>query len=114
MPLLNEGKLRHRVDIDEPQYSQNTETGEQTKRWKSWATGVPAEVVPSSAREFTAAQATQSKIVGRIQMRYRPGLRADMRIRHRDAVYNIEGILPDDDSGLEYINIPVSAGVNDG
>ena len=37
-----------------------------------------------------------------------------MRILHRGQVYNIAGLLPDRVSGLEYITIPVSAGVNDG
>lgn len=37
-----------------------------------------------------------------------------MRITHRGKVYNIAGVLPDNMSGLEYITLPVSEGVNDG
>ena len=47
-------------------------------------------------------------------MRYRAGLLPSMRLVHRGEIFNIAGLLPDKASGLEYITIPVSAGVNDG
>lgn len=137
---LASGRLRHRVRIESPVYTQNTTTGEQVESWQTFADNVPAAIEPLSAREFIAAQATQSEIVARIVIRHRDGLTADMRIVHsrnvyerdssgtlvRDtngdkvvdhvvtAVYNPAGWLPDPESGLEYVTSPVSAEVNDG
>lgn len=137
---LASGKLRHRVRIESPVYTQSTTTGERVRTWATFADNVPAEIAPLSAREFIAAQAPQSQIVARIVIRHREGLTADMRIIHernvyeRDSsgnlvfdtngdkivdhvvtsIYNPAGWLPDPDSGLEYVTSPVSLGVNDG
>lgn len=113
MPL-NAGELRHRITVDEPQYAQDLQTGERTRSWAVFAADIAAKISPLSATEYVAGQAQQSKVVARITIRHLPGLRADMRIRHLDTVYNIEGILPDPDSGLEWMTIVTSAGVNQG
>ena len=47
-------------------------------------------------------------------IRYRTGILPTMRILFRGKAYNIAGALPDKDSGLEYLTIPVSEGVNAG
>jgi SPP1 family predicted phage head-tail adaptor len=114
--LLNSGTLRHRIEIQEPVEVQDSDTGDITEEWVTvdGCDSVPAEIAPLSAREFLAASAIQSKVVARIMIRYRAGLTAKMRILHRGTIYNIEGVLADADSGLEYLNIPVSQGVNDG
>lgn len=111
---LPAGRLRHRVDIQGRQDVQDPVTGEMVPAWVSVWTAVPAAIEPLSAREFIAAQAVQSQVVARITLRYREGLDASMRIVHKGAIYNIAGLLPDKDSGLEYFTIPVSQGVNQG
>lgn len=113
MPL-DPGELVHRITVEYPKYSQNTETGERQTKWSVFASDIAAKVSPLSAKEFIAAQATQSRVSARILIRYRPGLDASMRIKHRGTIYNIEGILPDNESGLEWITLPVSSGVNSG
>lgn len=40
-------------------------------------------------------------------MRYRADLLPTMRIMHGAIRYDIAGVLPDKDSGLEYVTIPV-------
>jgi hypothetical protein len=37
-----------------------------------------------------------------------------MRINHNGRYYNIHGVLPDKDSGRDYITMPVSEGTGDG
>ncbi|EXF45266.1 head-tail adaptor [Pseudomonas sp. BAY1663] len=111
---LKAGRLRHRVDIQARQDVQDPDTGDVTPTWVTVWPNVPAAIEPLSAREFIAAQAVQSQVVARITMRYREGLDASMRILHKSTVYNIAGLLPDKDSGLEYFTVPVSAGVNNG
>lgn len=106
------GALRHRVRIDQLVSTRDSD-GVLTQAWLEVAT-VWAAIEPLSAREFVAASAIQSQVVARITMRYRPGIEAMMRLVHRGQVYNIEGVLADKVSGLEYLTLPVSAGVNQG
>lgn len=111
---LKAGRLRHRVDIQSRQDVQDPNTGDVAPTWVTVWPNVPAAIEHLSAREFIAAQAVQSQVVARITMRHREGLDASMRILHKSTVYNIAGLLPDKDSGLEYFTVPVSAGVNNG
>ena len=117
MPSLKAGRLRHRVTIQEYVYQgQDPDTGAEIRAWSDVAgcESVPCAIEPLSAREFIAAQSTQSQVVARIVMRYREGLDASMRIVHKGKIYNPQGFLADADSGLEYFTIPVTQGVNDG
>lgn len=107
-------RLRHRIDIQRPVRTQNSETGETVTTWESVWCGVPAEIAPSSAREFIASQSLQSDITARITIRWRDGVTADMRVKRGDTIYNIAGVLPDPHSGREWITLPVSTGVNEG
>ena len=108
------GRLRHRIDIQQKQTAQDPVTGEQTDTWVTLWEKVPAAIEPLSAREFIAAQAMQSQITARIVIRYRAGLDATMRILHNGKIYNPAGFLPDMVSGLSYLTIPCSEGVNVG
>lgn len=103
---ISAGKLRHRITIQRCVISQDS-AGNIGSTWEDVAE-VWAAVEPLSAREFIAAQATLSKVVARITIRYRDDVRADMRIVHGGDIYNIEGVLLDNDSGREYITLPVS------
>lgn len=114
--LFNSGTLRHRIEIQEPVEVQDSDTGDVTFEWDTIEGGksVPASIEPLSAREFLAASATQSKVVARITIRYRAGITAKMRCLHGSRIYNIEGVLADPDSGLEWLTLPVSEGTNNG
>ena len=107
--MIDAGKLRHRVTIQSYTETQDTTTGAITKVWNTFAT-VWASIEPLSAKEFIAAQAEQSKISLRITIRYLKNLEPKMRIYHaaKDKYYDIEGILSDKDSGLEYLTLPCS------
>ena len=113
MKTLDPSKLRHPVEIQKRTQVQDSTTGEITHTWARLKM-VWASVEPLSAREFIAAQAGQSQITARIVIRYRDDVDATMRILFRGKIYNIHGVLPDADSGLEYLTLPVSEGVNDG
>lgn len=110
---MQAGRLRHRVSLQRLQETRDPNTGAVITDWvelaKLWA-----EVAPLSAREFTASQAVQSRVTARITIRHRDDITAKDRIVHRGQAYNIEGVLTDPASGLEYITLPVSMGVNDG
>ena len=121
---LAAGRLRHRVliehyvlDVDSNgDVIQDEQTGATTGQWVEFAT-VWAAIEPLSAREFLAAQATQSQVTARIVIRHLEGLNAAMRLVNmvngaRGTIYNPAGFLADPVSGLEYLTIPVSAGVS--
>lgn len=110
---MQAGKLRHRIMLQHKVSVQDQLTGAVNPEWRDLKK-VWADVVPLSAREFIAAQATQAEITTRITIRYRAGLTNANRIVFRDRIYNIEGVLPDAVSGREYLTLPCSEGVNDG
>lgn len=110
------GKLRHRIEIQAHEYvSQDPETGEETRDWvtvrECWAS-----IAPLSARDLIAAQAAQSKATARITIRYADDIDASMRIRHerrgQKVIYEINGILEDPESGIEYMTLLCAKGVS--
>lgn len=114
---LKAGRLRHRVALQSPSYTQNPTTGEMALGWTAQGT-VSAAIEPLSAREFLAAQATQSQISTKIVIRYRDDVLPTWRAIHMvngvpGKVYNLHGVLADPDSGLEYLTLPASTGANE-
>lgn len=110
---LDSGKLRHRVTIQAPTQVQDPNTGAVVPSWSDVAE-VWAAIEPLSAREFIQSQATQSQVTARITIRYNANVTALCRVIHNGKIYNVHGVLADKDSGLEYITLPVSQGVNTG
>lgn len=110
--MINAGRLRHRIILEEPRETQDQNTGAVNIEWVE-VDALWASIEPLSAREFIAAQAEASKVSARITIRYRSDINYKMRFYHasKDKYYNIEGILADPDSGLEYITCPCSEGV---
>lgn len=109
---LAAGRLRQWVMLQKPIYQQDPDTGDMVPTWVDVA-DVWAALEPLSAREFVASQALQSQVSARITIRYRSDVDATWRILYMEKVYNIEGVLSDKDSGMEYLTLPVSEGVHD-
>jgi SPP1 family predicted phage head-tail adaptor len=109
---MQSGKLRHRVQIQSRTQTQDQSTGEIVDSWSTVAT-VYASIETLSVRDFIAAKATQTEITARIKMRAR-SINVNQRIVHKTTIYDVQGVLPDNDSGSEYITIAVNAGVNNG
>lgn len=125
------GKLRHRVRIERQTFLQDSagdpiqdeETGTLRFEWTPvLAAGAGGEVWANvdylSAREFTASGANLSAAAARVEIRWFSGLLASDRFVHLktdgNVILNPQGVLPDLDSGREYITIPVGVGANDG
>ena len=107
---LAAGKLRHRVTIQQQVETQNPDTGAETVEWGLYADRW-AEYVAQSVREFIAASAVQSEVKGRFTVRADDGIVPGMRVIHRGKQFAILGVMPDPDSGLEYMTLAVSDGV---
>lgn len=110
MSNIAAGRLRHRVEIQKETTTQDLVTGARIKTWVKVA-DVWAAVEPLSVREFIAADATQSEVSARIVIRHRSDVDATMRIVHAGRYYWIKGVLSDQWSGMEYLTLPVSQGV---
>lgn len=110
---MQAGKLRHRISLQKPVKVQSPTTGAIVNSWQE-VTTLWADIAPLSAREFVAAQATQSQVTARITIRFRNDVTAKHRIVHGQKIFNIEGVLADDKSGRDYLTLPCSEGVNDG
>lgn len=112
---LKAGKLRHRVRIEKRISAQDPDTGAFVFTW-THLTSVWASVEPLSVREFVASKSEQSEVTARIRIRFRADINSLMRIVHRvkgtDKIYNIFGVLPDPDSGIEYLTLAVGQGVS--
>ena len=61
--------------------------------------------------EFQAAAATQSEVRGKFVARYRADTDATHAILHRGKRYQLLGVLPDNESGLEWMTLPYAEGV---
>lgn len=107
---MQAGKLRHRITLQRADLTQDPQSGEMRKQWRT-VDNVWGEVVPLSAREYLAARATQSETVARVILRYRADVDSRMRLLHRGEVYAIDGVLADNGSGIRYLTLLVSKGV---
>jgi SPP1 family predicted phage head-tail adaptor len=112
--MLEAGRLRHRVTIQARQNIQDAVTGETVIAWVDAWVDIAAAIEPLSARELIAAQAQQSEVSARITIRPLSGLTAQHRVVHNGDIYNIDGVIPDPDSGQEWVTLPVSKGASDG
>lgn len=111
MPAVGSGQLRHRVELQSQQQTQDETTGEVTVTWVTYAT-VWASIKPMSAREFVQSDAKQSEVRGFMELRYRDDVEADHRAVYRDKYYNIHGVMPDAESGKEHLTLMTGEGVN--
>lgn len=104
------GKLRHVITFQQQKRGQDS-FGAPFNTWEDVFTHVPACVEHLSAKDLIASSETHFRTTARIIINYRPGIDPAMRIIHRDEIYHINGIIPDLVSGLNYLTIPVTKGM---
>lgn len=104
--MIPAGQLRHRVTLQKPEIVVSG-YGERTTTWVDAFT-CWADFHPLSVKEFLAQSGIQSQVSARVTIRFREDVDATMRLVHRGKTFNIAGVLPDPDSGREYITLPVS------
>lgn len=107
---LAAGPLRHQVQLQRKAQAQDPSSGAITESWQTYAR-VWVSIAPASAREFQAAAAAQSEVRGKFIARYRSDTDATHAVLHRGKRYQILGVLPDNDSGLEWMTLPFAEGV---
>lgn len=110
MTGIKSRRLRHRVEIQQRVESQHPVTGATIVTWEKYGDRW-AEYEPKRIREFTAAASRQNELAGWFTLRYDAGVTPEMRVIHRGKAHDVLGVMPDPDSGLEYLRLEASEGV---
>ena len=108
---LAAGRLNKRVQLQSPVNTQDTGTGAVLTSWTT-VRSVWAAIEPLSVRDLVAADARQSRVTARILLRAADDIDATWRVVHGARIYQIVGVLPDADTGLEYVTLAVAEGTN--
>lgn len=88
---MNAGQLRHRVTIQRFERVED-EGGGYAEDWKDVAT-VWAAVKPMRGNERYEAQQVQSTLTHKVTIRYRAGIKPQMRLLYGNRVFNIEAVI---------------------
>jgi len=88
---MNAGKLRHRVTIQQL-VATDDGYGGITETWQDVAT-VWAAVEPLRGTERYRAQQVQAELSHKVTIRYRPGIKPDMRLKYGDRILEIEAVI---------------------
>ncbi len=109
MKGVRAGSLRHRITIQQATIKEDDPYREE--EWSDYRKNVAAKVTFLSTKELVASGAELSEVKARIQVRYDKNINAKMRIRFRDELYEIEGVMPDNESGLQWVTLTVNKGL---
>jgi SPP1 family predicted phage head-tail adaptor len=114
---LSAGRLRHRLILEKRESDQDSTTGADEFTWAEVARPWAA-IEPLSVRDYITSKGERSEVSARIVIRFRHDINPQMRLIQETAsgqrIFKILGILPDTDSGREYMTIAVSEGVSKG
>lgn len=100
--MIQAGKLRHRIDIQEQSITRDSVGGEVIS-WSNVSTAIPAMVEPLSMNEVFRAQQSQSQITMRVKIRYQSGIDPKMRLVYNSENYDIESIINPDFRNRELV-----------
>ncbi|MBN2909153.1 phage head closure protein [Polycladomyces sp. WAk] len=91
--------LRHRVTLQKKNVIKDSE-GLVTETWIDVAT-VWAAVEPLRGREYFEAAVVNAENIVRIRMRYRDGVKPDMRVIYSGRIFNITSVIDIDERHRE-------------
>lgn len=107
---LSAGQLRHRITLQSKTISND---GYHKESWNDYKPSVAAKVSFLSGNAVISSNAEHSKVVARIQVRFDAKITAKMRVIFRDEYYKIAAILPDNESGLQWLTLLVEKGMTE-
>lgn len=88
---MKAGQLRHRITIEQQTQSKNA-IDEVVLSWSTFCT-VWAAIEPATGRSYYAANQFESKVDGRVRIRYRNDIEPTMRIKFGDRILSIVSIV---------------------
>ena len=107
---VSAGELRHRITIQKITSGRDEDGYPVSEQWVDYVQ-LWAKVTHLSGKDLIAAQASQSKIVARLKIRYREDITTEMRIIYKDKTYAIDSqALEDTGTGYEYVTFLLSNG----
>ena len=109
---MEAGRLRHRVEVQDYVGEEKDSNGNDVRNYTTFASNIPAEIVPMRGRELFAAQQEFSEADVRIGMRYLAGMTDKMRIVHEGVYYGIVSIVDVEMRHVEFV-VYCKAGVTD-
>lgn len=90
---MQAGELRHKLDIEMERNLQDS-YGQTTQEWVVFYSGLWASIEPLSGKEYFSSQQVNAEISHRIKIRYRAGIKPNMRVKFGDARYfNIVSVM---------------------
>lgn len=99
MYRINPGSYRHIISFEKISEIQN-EYGEVKKDWTTIFT-TRASIRPISGREFYQAETVNSEVTHKVNLRYREGIKADMRIKFGERVFEIISVINFEERNIE-------------
>ena len=98
---MRAGTLDQRIELQELVQGFD-DYGQPLSAWQtvlsSWAA-----VEPLQGREYLAAMQNQSETTIRVRLRYRPGVKSAMRVKHGTALYGIQSVIDVKSKGRELV-----------
>ena len=88
---MRTGHLDQRITIEALQGTLD-DYGQPVNEWGTFLS-TWAAVEPLQGREYLAAMQTTSETTVRVRLRYRPGIKATMRVKHKGALYGITSVI---------------------
>lgn len=109
---MRSGDFNRRITIQAKQDGED-ELGQPLTTWVDVATGVPANLLATTGKEYVASGEEVSKAQVSMRIRWRTDVTAAMRVLYDGGIFNIEAVLPDY-AGRRFIDLACSVGANNG
>lgn len=88
---INPGEYRHKITIEQKTHAQN-DYGEEKDDWEK-VLDIYAGIYPISGREFFTAETVSSEVTHKINIRYVPGIKTDMRVVFNKRIFHIQSVI---------------------
>ena len=89
---MNIGRFNKKIEILTASGSTLNDIGETIPRYTPFVYAY-ASIAPVSGREYTESQKIRAETTYEITLRYRPDIKQDMRVRHKESVFEIISVL---------------------
>lgn len=105
---MRAGTLDQRVTIEELVEGFD-DYGQPLSEWQTYLSAWAA-VEPLTGREYLAAMQNQSETTIRVRLRYRPGIKSSMRVKHGAKLYGIQSVIDVKSTGRELVLMCTASG----
>lgn len=99
--MMKIGKLRHRITLQEYIATRDS-FGAEVEAWVDIGT-VWASIEPLSGREFFAAQQVNAEVSTKITLRYRTGIKPEMRVLFAGRVFEIVSVINLEEKNIQLV-----------